>query len=80
MKKRTKISSGSSDLRTNSISLSLHRYGQLDNLKQPARENWGIVHLQPFFPAIETLFKTDDLSFVHEYGIKFKHSKFQGTC
>lgn len=73
MKKRTKTSSGSSDLRTNSIPLSLHRYSQLSNLQKQAKDNWSIVHLQPFFPAIETLFKTDDLTFVHEYGIKYKN-------
>lgn len=73
MKKRTKSSSGSSDLRTNSIPMTLHKYSQLSQLQQQARENWGILHLQPFFPAIETLFKTNDLNFVHEYGIKFKH-------
>jgi hypothetical protein len=73
MKKRTKSSSGSSDLRTNPISLSLHRYSNLDTLKEQSKSNWGIHSLQPFFPAIETLFKTNDLSFVNEYGLKFRH-------
>ena len=70
MKKRT---SGSSDLRTNPISLNLHRYSQLTSLKDDARKEWGVSHLQPFFPPIETLFKTNDLAFVHEYGIKLKN-------
>jgi hypothetical protein len=70
MKKRT---NGSSDLRTNPISLTLHKYSQLNSLKDQARSDWGITHLQPFFPAIESLFKTNELSFVNEYGIKFKN-------
>lgn len=73
MKKRTKSSGGSSDLRTNPIPLTLHKYQNLGNLKQQAKESWGITHLQPFFPAIETLFKTNELAFVNEYGIKFKN-------
>lgn len=73
MKKRTKSSSGSSDLRTNPIPLTLHKYQTLSNLKQQAKDSWGIAHLQPFFPGIEALFKTNELSFVHEYGIKFKN-------
>lgn len=73
MKKRTKVPGGSSDLRTNPISLNLHRYTQLPSLKDQAKTCWGISSLQPFFPAIETLFKTNDLSFVQEYGIKFKN-------
>lgn len=73
MKKRTKGSSGSSDLRTNAIALNLHKYTQLSNLKQQARDSWGILHVQPFFPAIEALFKTNELAFVNEYGINFKH-------
>jgi len=70
MKKRT---SGSSDLRTNPISLNLHKYSQLNSLKSEATKEWGISHLQPFFPPIETLFKTNELTFVNEYGIKFKN-------
>lgn len=73
MKKRTKSSGGSSDLRSNQILLNLHRYTQLHTLRDQARTCWGIQSLQPFFPAIETLFKTNELSFVNEYGLKFKH-------
>jgi hypothetical protein len=73
MKKRTKSSSGSSELRTNPIALTLHKYSQLNTLKTQARDAWGVSHLQPFFPAIETLFKTNELAFITEYGIKFKH-------
>jgi hypothetical protein len=73
MKKRTKSSNGSSDLRTNPIPLSIHRYTNLQSLKEQSKANWGVWSLQPFFPPIESLFKTNELSFVNEYGLKLKY-------
>lgn len=72
MKKRTKTSGGSGDLRTNPIPLSLHKYTHLPVLRDEAYKNWGLSSIQPFFPAIEVLFKTNELAFVNEYGIKMK--------
>ena len=64
--------STSSDLKSCPVQLSLHRYKDLPILQASARSKWNIEHLQPFFPPIETLFKSEQLEFVHEYGIKFK--------
>jgi hypothetical protein len=64
--------STSSDLKTSPIQLSLHRYKDLPILQASARSKWNIEHLQPFFPPIECLFKSEQLEFVHEYGIKFR--------
>jgi len=69
MKKRKQ--SGSSDLRTNSIQLSLHKYSQLPLLRTGANY-WNVEHLQPFFPPIECLFKSEKLENPNEYGIKLK--------
>lgn len=71
MKKRKQ--SGSSDLRTNPIPMSIHRYSNLPMLRTCAASVWNIEHLQPFFPPIECLFKSENLEFVNEYGLKFKH-------
>lgn len=68
--------SGSGELRTSSIPLSLMRYSNINSLRTSS-SYMGLESIQPFFPPIESLFKTDDLSFVHEYGIKFPDSIIQ---
>ncbi len=69
MKKRKQ----SNELRSNPTQLSIHRYTNLSGLKSGASLHWGIEHLQPFFPSIECLFKSEHLSFVNEYGLKLKN-------
>ena len=56
---------GVSELRTNPISLQLSRC--------PLKINsfFGVQKLQPYFPPIEVLFKTESLDRVFEYGIRF---------
>lgn len=70
MKKRKQ--SGSSDLRTSPINLTLHRYSNLPLLRAGSNSVWNTEHLQPFFPPIECLFKSEKLESPHEYGIKLK--------
>ena len=67
MVKRTK-----SELRTNAIPMSVHKYGNLQFLQAGAKQYWGISHMQPFFPSLEKLFKTDNLESPADYGIRFK--------
>ena len=55
---------GSSELRSNPIAMQLGKYNSLSVV--------GIQKLQPFFPPIETLFKTEILDRHLEYGIKFQ--------
>lgn len=69
MVKRKNAPSG--ELRTVSLPLSVMRYSNLGILKAGSYSHWKIGDIQPFFPPVETLFKTDDLAFVNEYGIKF---------
>jgi hypothetical protein len=52
------------DLRTSAIQLKLHRYPKIDGTA------WGIHSLQPYFPVLERLFKTETLSNLHEYGVR----------
>jgi hypothetical protein len=52
------------DLRTNAMLLRLHKYPRLDG------GAWNMKHLQPFFPPLETLFKTHTVSHLSDYGIR----------
>jgi hypothetical protein len=61
----------SSDLKASPVAIGLHRYKDLSTLQTTSKTYWGVEHLQPFFPPIECLFKTESLPFSHEYGIKF---------
>lgn len=52
-----------SELRTNPVALTVGR--------TPAKSDlWNVTKLQPFFPPIECLFKTNSLERVQDYGIK----------
>lgn len=53
------------------VPLQVQRYKDLGSLRAGAKVHWNSDHLQPFFPPIEMLFKTNELENVHEYGIKF---------
>ena len=52
------------DLRTTAVQLKLTRRPRLET------SPWGLVNAQPFFPPLETLFKTETVSSLSEYGIK----------
>ena len=52
------------ELRTQSLDLKLHRSPKVDGT------HWNLAHVQPFFPPLETLFKTERLSNLSEYGVR----------
>jgi len=52
------------DLRTTPAELRLHRHGTLDGTL------WDMKIMQPFFPSLEALFKTDTVSNLSEYGVR----------
>jgi len=56
-----------SELRTNPVALTVARTSAKADL-------WNVTNLQPFFPPIECLFKTNSLERVQEYGIKLNDS------
>ena len=58
------------ELKTTPVPLQVQRYRDLANIRAGSHY-WNAKHIQPFFPPIETLFKTDDLENVQEYGLKF---------
>ena len=61
-----------SDLRTNSIGMSVAKY-DMASLRSASSTHWGIENIQPFFPPIEKLFKTELLENVRDYGIRFEN-------
>lgn len=52
------------DLRSTAVSMKLNRHTPLDT------SPWKLQNAQPFFPPLEKLFKTDNLSSLSEYGVK----------
>lgn len=61
-----------SDLRTNSIGMAVAKY-DMASLRSASSTHWGIENIQPFFPPIEKLFKTELLENVRDYGIRFEN-------
>ena len=58
------------ELKASPIPLSLHKWS-LSNIRGSALTHWNIDSIQPFFPSLEVLFKTNDVEIVGEYGIRF---------
>lgn len=52
------------DLRSTPVPLKIHRMPKMDG------SPWDIKNMQPFFPSLEKLFKTDNLANMREYGVK----------
>jgi len=59
-----------SDLRTSPVPMMVHRY-DMKQIRSVSKQTWNIDHLQPFFPPIERLFKTEVLTNPKEFGFKF---------
>lgn len=52
------------DLRTTPVHWKLHKYPKLDG------SQWGLLNPQPFFPPLETLFKTEVVTSLPDYGVR----------
>lgn len=59
-----------SDLRTTSVPLDVQRIHHLQGLREQAQKHWKIRNLQPYFPAMEPLFKLDNVKMPFHYGLK----------
>ena len=57
------------ELKSTPVPLQVQKYRDLASIREGSHF-WNATHIQPFFPPIETLFKTDELENVHEYGLK----------
>ena len=70
---KRKQSGSSSDLRTNSVGMSVQKYPDMVTLRSASKQFWSIDHIQPFFPPIEKLFKTQSIDNVKDYGVRFEN-------
>jgi hypothetical protein len=61
-----------SELRATSVNMSVHRYADIAGLQAAGAQHWGVRHIQPFFPSIEKLFKTDETAVPIEHGVHFE--------
>ena len=61
----------SCELRSIPMPAQVHKYREIGTLREGASAHWGVDHIQPFFPSLELLFKTDNLDNVKEHGLKF---------
>lgn len=52
------------DLRTTAVELKLHKYPRID------ASAWDMKNVQPFFPPLEKLFKTEALANLQDYGVR----------
>jgi hypothetical protein len=52
------------DLRTTAVQLKIHRQNRIDGTA------WDLKNLQPFFPPLEKLFKTERVPSFQEYGVR----------
>jgi hypothetical protein len=52
------------DLRTTAVHLKLHKYPRLDGTM------WDMKNMQPFFPPLEKLFKTEVVPNFQDYGVR----------
>jgi hypothetical protein len=48
----------------------VHKYREIGTVREGASPHWGVDHIQPFFPSLEVLFKTDNLENVKDHGLK----------
>ena len=56
----------------NSFPLAVCRY-KMDKLKKDIEKEWDIKDAQPFFPTIEYLFKTENLSSYKDFGLELQN-------
>ena len=54
------------DLRTVPVQMKIHRVPKLDGTA------WSMKSMQPFFPCLEKLFKTENVAGLHDYGVKLE--------
>lgn len=59
-----------SDLRTSTVTLDVQRVHHVQGLREQAQKHWKIRNIQPYFPAMEPLFKLDHVKMPFHYGLK----------
>lgn len=60
----------SGELKSIPIPIQVHKYKDLHTLRAQASTHWNVDHIQPFFPSLEMMFKTENIENVRDHGIK----------
>lgn len=60
----------SGELKSVAIPAQVHKYREMQKVRETAGVHWNVEHLQPFFPSLELLFKTENLENVKDHGLK----------
>lgn len=58
------------ELKSAAIPAQVHKYREMQKVRETASAHWNVDHLQPFFPSLELLFKTENLDNVKDHGLK----------
>jgi hypothetical protein len=58
------------ELKSVAIPAQVHKYREMQKVRETASAHWNVDHLQPFFPSLELLFKTENLDNVKDHGLK----------
>jgi hypothetical protein len=59
------------ELKSIPLAIQVHKYRDIQGLRNAISTHWGVDNLQPFFPSLELLFKIEQVDNVRDYGIKF---------
>jgi hypothetical protein len=60
----------SGELKSVAIPAQVHKYRDMQRVRDTASAHWNVDHVQPFFPSLEVLFKTENLDNVKDHGLK----------
>lgn len=61
----------SSELKTPPLAIQVSKQ---KDLKQLGSQHWGVDHIQPFFPTLETMFKVEHIENVRDHGLKLDNA------
>lgn len=59
-----------SELKSSQIPMMIHKH-DMSAIRGSSKEHWKVQNIQPFFPSLEKLFKTEQLDNPSLYGIQF---------
>ena len=65
-----KRKASSSELKSVPLPIQVQKYRDIAKIREGASAHWNVHHLQPFFPSLELLFKTENLENVKDHGLK----------
>lgn len=62
------------ELKSLPIPIQVHKYKDLHSVRTQASAHWNVDHIQPFFPSLEMMFKTENIENARDHGIRLDES------